>query len=160
MPSGCPEGEGGRPWTARESEALQACWGKVPIAVIAAKLHRTQPAVRTRASVMGLGGRRVTFTPEVRAKMREMAEGGATVDEIARAVGVPEKSAMSRLAKDGVRVTRRDGFKAWTPDEVERLKGYMRDGTDSGTVARRMGRTKSAVYSKREWVNKHGGCWK
>lgn len=91
--------------------------------------------------------------------MRGMAEAGATIDEIARALGVPEKSAQNRLARDGVSVTRRDGCKAWTPDEVKRLKGYMRDGTDSRTVARRMGRTLRAVYSKREWVNKHGGCW-
>lgn len=159
MPSGCPEGEGGRPWTAREAEALRVCWGKVPIAVIAAKLHRTEAAVRTRASVMGLGGRHVTFTPEVRARMREMAEAGATVPEIARAVGVTARSARNRLARDGVRASRLDGARLWTPAEVEQLKAYMRDGVDSATVARRMGRTKGAVNTKRSWINKRGGCW-
>lgn len=153
-----------RIWTEREDYALAQTWGKVPCEVIAEKLHRTPRAVERHAAIVGLGRKRHSnLTADEVAEICRAASGGERVADIADRLGLSESTVFSRLTRAGVELPpkerRRTPARPWGADEVERLKGLMRDSVPLPEMARELGRSRESVRTKRAWVNENGGCW-
>lgn len=151
-------------WTEREDYALAQTWGKVPREVIAEKLHRTPYAVEHHAAIVGLHPKRHRdLTADEVAEICGAAAGGGRVADIADRMGVSESAVRSALRRGGARPSSGAHEPAparpWGADEVERLKGLMRDSVPLPEMARRLGRTRGSVRRKLTWVNENGGCW-
>jgi DNA-binding CsgD family transcriptional regulator len=88
-------------------------------------------------------GGRAWATEEV-ALLRELATQGLSYIEIARRLGRSVHSVRIKARELGIR---RQSYKRWTKDEVERLRGLLKSHSLS-EIARILGRTKSSVAMK------------
>lgn len=90
-------------WSEAEEKALRVCAGKVPINVIAEKLHRTQSAVRTKARYMGLFLSVQNRWPDAVDTVRAHKARGLTRAETAEAMGISVESLSNGLASSGLK---------------------------------------------------------
>ncbi len=94
--------------------------------------------------------RRTPWSAETDERAAAMRRAGATVADIARAVGKTEAAVVTRLGKLGVRVTPLTC--PWTPDEDDRLRAMRAEGVKAVVIGRRLKRTASAVSHRVEYL--------
>jgi hypothetical protein len=98
-------------WTAGELERLRLDWDhRVPIADIADALDRSPAAVQTRAKMVGLSRRRLSWTRAEEFRLLELLEAHHPYAAIARILGRTEQAIRDRCAQHlGAAMSRANG---------------------------------------------------
>jgi hypothetical protein len=98
-------------WTPGELDRLRLLWrDRVPIADVAAALERSPAAVQTRARMVGLPSRRLSWSRAEEFRLLELLEAHHPYADIARILGRTEQAVRDRCAQHlGAAMTRANG---------------------------------------------------
>lgn len=142
-------------WTAAEIEDLRRSFGKEHPSVIAKRLGKSLPAVKSQAFKLGLRYReaRGWTTSELR-EIRKRYPTEPT-HELARSLGRSAQAVQDRARIMGIRKTpfgllmahKHRSLRGWSRAEVQ-LLCELRPTTSAREIARRIGRTAAAVNQK------------
>lgn len=113
-----------KPWSSHEMVMLSEMFReKMSIHVMALRLGRTEKAIIRRIYDMNLNGRRVlTWTIEQTKTARRMHEDGASMQDIASAVGKTSSAVQTKLARMGLRARNGDAKPSKFLGEPEPIK--------------------------------------
>jgi len=123
---------------------------------IADTIGRSLESVNKQARKMGYKILQVQWTPELKAKFKELWKSGASYTEIQQQIGVSEKTAKTFAKQFGFGTKPRAKLDiAWSEEEENALIEMLDGGLPLKDIAKKLGRTTRAVELRKHqvWTN-------
>jgi len=123
---------------------------------IADAIGRSLDSVQKQARKLGYKNNQQNWTPERKAKLKELWEGGASYETIQKALGVGHEGAKKAARRFGLGAKFRAKAKdAWSEEEEEKLISLLDAGLPLKDIATQLKRSVKAVELRKRqvWTN-------